>query len=325
MKASASMNTPVAPLGIIDIVHIPNVPLSLQPFTNGNLGPQSTFMNFITPGWFATYGTPIRAGRDFDDRDVKGAPSVIIVNEAFVRKFMPDRNPIGATVVFERGRDAPVSRTVVGVVGDAVYNSLRMEDAPTEYVPLAQADFPGQVPTDMTVSVRASAGSPMRLPRSLAAALTAVDGDLVFGFRPLTDQIGASLTQERVVAMLSGFFAVLALLLAGLGLYGLTAYGVACRRAEIGIRMALGSTGAGVVRLVVSRMAWLIVAGILIGVGVSAWASRFVATLLYGLDPRDLPTMVGAGAMLVIVGTVAAWVPALRASRLDPATVLRES
>jgi ABC-type antimicrobial peptide transport system permease subunit len=118
---------------------------------------------------------------------------------------------------------------------------------------------------------------------------------------------------------------VLALLLAGLGLYGLTAYAVACRRAEIGIRMALGSTGAGVIRLVVARAAWLVVAGILIGVGVSAWASKFVATLLYGLDPRDLPTMVGAGVTLVIVGIVAAWLPALRASRLDPATVLRES
>jgi predicted permease len=325
MKASASMNTPVAPLGIVDIVHVPNAPLSVQPFMNGRLGPHSTFVNFVTPEWFATYGTPIRTGRDFDDRDVKGAPSAIVVNEAFVRKFLPGRNPIGATVVFERGRDAPAPRTVVGVVGDAVYDSLRREDAPTEYVPLAQADFPLQVPIDMSISVRASAGSPMRLARTIAAALTAADPNLMFAFRPLTDQVGASLTQERLIAMLSGFFGVLALLLAGLGLYGLAAYSVACRRAEIGIRMALGSTGAGVVRLVVSRAAWLVAAGILIGVGVSAWASTFVATLLYGLDPRDPPTMIGAGVMLVIVGIVAAWLPALRASRLDPATVLRES
>jgi ABC-type antimicrobial peptide transport system permease subunit len=190
---------------------------------------------------------------------------------------------------------------------------------------LAQADFPLQVPIDMSISVRASAGSPMRLARTIAAALTAADPNLMFAFRPLTDQVGASLTQERLIAMLSGFFGVLALLLAGLGLYGLAAYSVACRRAEIGIRMALGSTGAGVVRLVVSRAAWLVAAGILIGVGVSAWASTFVATLLYGLDPRDPPTMIGAGVMLVIVGIVAAWLPALRASRLDPATVLRES
>jgi predicted permease len=323
-KAAASMNTPVAPGGILEIVHVPNAPLSLQPFTNGKLGAQSTFVNLVTPGWFATYGTPILTGRDFDDRDVKGAPSVIIVNEAFVRKFLPGKNPIGATVAFEHGKDAPVPKTVIGVVGDAVYNSLRTEDAPTEYAPLAQLDFP-QAPTEVTISVRASAGSPMRLARSIAAALTAVDRDLVFGFRPITDQVTASLTQERLIAILSGFFGVLALLLAGLGLYGLTAYAVACRRAEIGIRMALGSTGAGVVRLVVSRAAWLVVAGILIGVGVSAWASKFVATLLYGLDPRDLPTMVGAGVTLVIVGIVAAWLPALRASRLDPATVLRES
>ena len=324
-NAAASLNTPASPLGLIEMVHIPITALSLYPFTNRRLGANTTFANVLTPGWFAAYGTPIKAGRDFGDRDVKEAPAVIIVNEAFVRKFLAGKDPIGATVAFERGHDAPVPKTVIGVVGNAVYNSLRAEDAPTEYAPLAQLDFPAHMLSEMAISVRASAGSPMRLARSIAAALMAVDRDLVFGFRPMTDQVSASLTQERLVAMLSGFFGVLALLLAGLGLYGLTAYGVACRRAEIGIRMALGSTGAGVVRLVVSRAAWLIVAGVLIGVVVSAWASTFVATLLHGLDPRDPPTMVGAGVMLAVVGTLAAWLPALRASRLDPATVLRES
>ena len=324
-NAAASLNTPAFPMSLIETVQIPNSGLSLQPSTNRRLGPNTTFANVLTPGWFATYGTPIKAGRDFDDRDVKEAPAVIIVNEAFVRKFLAGKDPIGATVAFERGHDAPVPKTVVGVVGNAVYNSLRAEDAPTEYAPLAQLDFPAHMLSEIAISVRASAASPMRLARSIAASLTTVNRDLVFSFRPLTDQVSASLTQERLVAMLSGLFGVLALLLAGLGLYGLTAYAVACRRAEIGIRMALGSTGAGVVRLVVSRAAWLVATGILIGVGVSAWASTFVATLLYGLDPRDPATIVGAVVMLVIVGTVAAWLPALRASRLDPATVLRES
>src|SRR5439155_27371194 len=119
--------------------------------------------------------------------------------------------------------------------------------------------------------------------------------DIVVSFRRVRQQVDAVLPQERLVAALSGFFGALALLLAGLGLYGVTAYGVARRRAEIGIRMALGSTGAGVVRLVVSRAAGLVAAGVAIGVGVSAWASRFVSSLLFGLDARDPLTLAGAG------------------------------
>ena len=164
----------------------------------------------------------------------------------------------------------------------------------------------------------------MLLARSVAAALTAESPDLVFTFRPMTDQVSAALTQERVIAMLSGFFGALALLLAGLGLYGVTAYAVAQRRTEIGIRMALGAAPGGIVRLVLARVSLLIGIGVLIGVGVSAWATKFVATLLYGLDPRDPATLIGAAATLAAVGAVAGWLPAWRASRTDPAEVLRE-
>ena len=324
-KAGASLLTPVQGLGLVDIVHVPGVPLSFVPMTNGKLGNQSTFANLVTPGWFSTYGTPIKAGRDFDERDVKGAPAVIVVNEAFVRKFLPGTNPIGTTVAFEQGRSAPVPKTVVGVVVDSAYTSLRNGDVPIEYAPLAQFNFPSRPPNDFSVSVRASTGSPMLLARGIAAALTAVDGDLAFGFRPIADQVSASLTQERLIAMLSGFFGALALLLAGLGLYGLTAYAVSRRRAEIGIRMALGSTSGAVVRLVVGRTVWLVAAGVILGVGASAWASTFVATLLFGLDARDPATLLGAGIVLVAVGTATAWLPAHRASRLDPAIVLREN
>jgi predicted permease len=322
-SAAASMNTPAAGLGIVDIVHVPNVPLSFQPMRNGQLGPQTTFTNFVTPGWFGTYGTPVRAGRDFDDRDVKGAPPVIIVNEAFARKFLAGKSPVGATVAFERGQAAPVQKTVIGVVGDAIYNSLRMPTVPTSYNPLAQLDLPPRA--DLTVSVRASAGSPMLLARSIATALTTIDRDLVFGFRLMTDQVSGSLTQERLVALLSGFFGGLALLLAGIGLYGVTAYAVSRRRAEIGIRMALGAEPRGVVQLVLARVFWLVGAGLAIGGVASWWASRFVAPLLYGLEPRDPVTFVGAAVTLGAVGVLAGWLPAHRASRIDPAEVLRES
>jgi ABC-type antimicrobial peptide transport system permease subunit len=250
---------------------------------------------------------------------------VIIVNESFAKKFLAGRNPIGASVAFDQGRSAPVEKTVIGVVPNGVYNSVRNVDEAAEYAPLTQVDFFIPPSTDGVISVRAANGQPMLLARSVATALAAVDPELIFGFRSLDDQVNGSLTQERLVAVLSGFFGALALLLAGLGLYGVTAYGVARRRAEIGVRLALGSSSAGVVRLVVWRTAWLVAAGIVAGVGISAWASTFVATLLYGLDARDPLTFIGTAATLVVVGTVAAWLPAYRASRLDPAAVLRES
>jgi ABC-type antimicrobial peptide transport system permease subunit len=141
----------------------------------------------------------------------------------------------------------------------------------------------------------------------------------------MTDQVNASLTQERVIAMLAGFFGALALLLAGLGLYGVTSYAVSRRRTEIGIRMALGAQPSGVVRLVLARVALLVGTGLIVGTGVSLWASTFIASLLYGLAPRDRVTLVGAAVVLSAVGAAAGWVPAYRASRIDPAAVLRDS
>ena len=187
---------------------------------------------------------------------------------------------------------------------------------------LAQA--PGSGPSDRVIlSVRWSTGSPSVGVRSVAAALRAVDPNLVFTFRPLAEELDASLAQERMVAWLSGFFGGLALLLAGLGLYGVTSYAVSRQRAEIAIRLALGAPGRGVVRLVLSRVALLVGLGIAVGAGVSLWVSRFVATLLYGLDGRDPVTLAGAALTLAAVGALAGWLPAHRASRIDPLEILR--
>jgi ABC-type antimicrobial peptide transport system permease subunit len=130
---------------------------------------------------------------------------------------------------------------------------------------------------------------------------------------------------SRVLAILSAFFSALALVLAGLGLYGMTSYAVARRRAEIGVRMALGAAPASVVRLVLARVSMLIGAGLIVGGVANVWASTVIASLLYGLEPRDPQTLVGAATTLVAVGGLAAWLPAYRASRLDPAGVLRDS
>jgi predicted permease len=321
---SASMVTPIQGFGIVDLVRVPGGPTSMVPMQGGRLGERSTFANSITPGWFATYGMPLKAGRDFTRADMQTPSAVIVVNEAFAGKFLRGRDPVGATVSFD-GPAGPIVKTVVGVVGDAAYNSMREQGeqgVPIEYLPLAQGQIPPRV-NDMTISVRAASGSPTLLVRAITDTLTAADRDLVFSFRTMSDQIDASLVQDQLIALLSGFFGALALLLAGLGLYGMTAYAVACRRGEIGIRMALGSTRARVLRFVLSRAAGVVLAGVAIGVGLSLWASRFVTTLLFGIEPRDVPTLAVAALTLTVLALAATWLPAFRASRLDPASVLR--
>ena len=296
-------------------------------FVNGVVIPEqgqarSVHVNLVSPGWFKTYGTPFIDGRDLTANDKAGTPAVIVVNEAFAKKFTSGRNPIG-TKVRELGfpGSPPIEREVVGFVKDAVYRSLREPIPPTMYLPIAQH---AQPPVSMSLSIRSAGGSPALLTKSVASVLTDVNRDLAITFRPLADQVNASLIQERVVAILSGFFGGLALLLAGLGLYGVTSYAVSRRRTEIGIRMALGAAPGGVVRMVLQRVGLLVAIGVAAGVGVSLWASKFVTTLLYGLQPRDPSTLAIATLVIAAIGAMAGWIPALRASRIDPARVLRD-
>jgi putative ABC transport system permease protein len=171
---------------------------------------------------------------------------------------------------------------------------------------------------------RSTQTSPARLSRSIADALQRVDGDVTFTVRPYKQSIRANTTQERMLAMLSGFFGALALFLAGLGLYGVMTYAVSRRRTEIGIRMALGAGPAAAVRLVLLRAAVLVGSGVVLGAALSLWAVRFATPLLFGLQPRDPATLGGAAAVLAIIGATASWIPAARASRIDPSRVLRE-
>ena len=262
------------------------------------------------------------AGRDFTDADRAGAPRAMIVNRAFVAKYFGNANPIGRRLHEARtpiGNPAPIE--IVGVVGDAVYRSVRHGVPPTMYWPLAQEkEYPG----GLSLVVRAGAGSPTSLARSVEAAVMEVNRDLSLVVRPLSDQVDGALTRERLVATLSGFFGALALLLAALGLYAVTSYAVTRRQIELGIRMALGSTPGGVVRLVLGRVAVLVAGGVALGAAASWWAARFVESLLFGLTPRDPVTIAGAVVVLAAVGAVAGWLPAVRAARIDPAQVLRE-
>ena len=289
-----------------------------------------TFRNAVTPRWFAALRMRLVAGRAFTEADRRGAPAVVIVNESFVRHFLNGQDPIGRTVqrrvMFDRNRpDAvpPPVQEIVGVVADAIYdNNLRERVPPTMFEPLEQSEMSAVPQLDLTTR---TAGSPMAEARRIASAIRDVDANLSITFRPLADFVNASVVRERIIAMLAGFFGGLALLLASLGLFGLNSYTVERRRTEIGIRMALGAAPSGVIGLVLSGTTGLVAIGIIAGGTLSLWAAKFVGTLLFQIEPRDPVTLVGAAATLAVIAVVAAALPAYRASRIDPAAVLRES
>ena len=280
------------------------------------------YSNVITADWFATYGTKLVAGRDFDSRDHRASPAVAIVNETFRRRFLADGRTVGRHIRNPSPGQARPWLEVVGVAEDANYLTLRENVPPTMYVPLAQRPVTGSF-TFVTLSVRAANGRPAALARTVGDAVARVDPAIATTFTTLEQQLDAALIQERIVAVLSGSFGTFALLLSSVGLYGVTMYAVNRRRTELGIRMAIGAAPAQVVRLVLARVAVLIGLGVVIGAGASVWASRFVASLLYGLEPGDPVTIVASAAVLAATGALAGWMPAYRASRIDPAEVLR--
>ena len=287
--------------------------------------------NGITPGWMATFGTPLLAGRDISDRDGPGSPRVALVNQAFARKFLDGANPVGHTIHATREPGSPPFE-IVGLVADAVYRDVREPTLPTTYVPLSQSvdrslveDPAVTAPAVVTLSVRASSTHPGSLTKSVTAAIGEINPTLALTFEPLDNRLSGALTRERLLAILSASFGLLALVMAAVGLYGVTSYAVSLRQTEIAIRMALGATRASVVRLVLARVSRLVGAGIVVGLAIGAWASRFVATLLFGLEPGDPGTLVASAATLALIGAVAGWLPAHRASRLDPTRIVREA
>jgi putative ABC transport system permease protein len=320
-KAAISNLTPVSGMGWNNGIEVPGGPR----YSDREM---IVWFNAITPGYFATYGTALLAGRDFAATDREGAPLVAIVNQAFVEKYIGGEpaKALGRTVLpnqpGRRNGKATQSWQIVGIVESAAYRRPQDGKEPTLYMPVSQAeskDWPSAV-----LTVRSNAGRPSLLVKSVAAALGRVDRRVSLSFLPMSEQFEGKVVRERIIAILSGFFGALALLLAGIGLYGVTSYGVSRRRMEIGIRMALGADARTVIRLVLGRVAVLVGLGVVIGAAVSFYLSRFVQALIFGLEPRDPWTFVGATVVLGAVGGLAAWLPARRASRIDPIEVLRE-
>ena len=313
--AAASMITPGGGLAMTDLIE-----------TTGSAGlseqERMAFMNYVAPGWFATYGIPITAGRDFDANDTKGAQPVVIVNDAFARRYLRG-DAIGATVTYPRAREqrpATAKKVVIGIVGNTIIRSARDEMVPTMYVPLDQLEA---VPPSVSISVRTARVTPAALVPTVASALKPVDPNLMFRVMPLADSISASFALERLIAQVAALFGLLALMLSAIGLYGVTAYSVARQRRDIGIRMALGGSAVDIVRLVMSRLFRITAVGITLGGVLSLGTSTLVASLLFGLEPRDPLTFTVAAASLALVATAAALVPVWRATRIDPASVLR--
>lgn len=278
------------------------------------------YLNVVTPNFFATLRTPLIEGRDFDERDAAEIPRVAIINKSMARKFFPSVDPLGKTIRrFATATTLSAPIEIVGIVSDAKYGSLREDFQPIAYFPFAE------IPTITETSdllIRTTT-PPAAIESSVQGTILDVNKSIAIEFRPLAQQVGDSIAQERMLATLSGFFGGLALLLAMIGLYGLLAYLVLERQKEIGIRIALGAQRGAILRLVMSDVGRLLFAGIAAGIAI-AWATtRFMQSLLFGLQAHDAGTIVLAAGLLATVALGAAYLPARRAMRVDPMVALR--
>jgi predicted permease len=277
------------------------------------------FFNALSPGYFETLGTALIAGRDFNDGDTAGSPKVAIVNETTAQKFFGKASPLGHRLRYRGPRGWSDAHEIVGLVRDAKYRSLREAVPPTAYFPLTQSEDFGGANFEVRI-----AGSPGSLVNAIKSVMADVNPGLNLTFLPLSTQIAESLTRERLLATLSGFFGALALLLAAIGLYGVLSYNVARRRNEIGIRMALGAARARVLTMILGEAGWLAGAGLGLGLAGTLAATHLVSAFLYGLNPNDPATLAAAVALLLAVAGIASYLPARRAAMLDPMVTLRE-
>ncbi|HYL74093.1 MAG TPA: ABC transporter permease [Bryobacteraceae bacterium] len=277
--------------------------------------------NWISPGYFNALQIPLLAGRDFNDRDVASSQRVAIVNEAFARKFFGGGNPIGKT--FRMGA-APGQglqvHEIVGLVKNTKYQDLRENFPPIAFLPVSQDANPGPfvlfyIRSDSPLTAVISA-----LKRSIAE----VSPDINLEFHVLQTQIRESLLREQLMATLSGFFGILAAVLATIGLYGVMSYLVARRRNEIGIRMALGADRRAVLAMILREASVLLAVGLAAGAVLALVAGRVAGSLLFQLKPHDPATLAMATVLLAAVAIAASYLPAQRASKLDPMTALRE-
>lgn len=275
------------------------------------------YQNFISPGYLPTLRMPLLAGRNFTRADI-GSP-VAIVNQTFARRFFPGLNPIARSYLVGAPAAHPVE--VVGLVEDSKYFSLREENRPVAFLPLGQ-ERP-ELRHRQTLELR-TAIPPSELILPVRGAIAGVSSAIPMEFHTLADQVNDSLVQERLSALLAGFFGALALILAMIGLYGTFSHSVTQRQTEFGVRMALGAQPTSILTLVIRELIAVLAGGLAAGILISLATTRLLQQMLYGLAPRDTTTMVLAVGVLSAVALLAGYIPARRAMRVDPMTALRQ-
>ena len=272
------------------------------------------WINTVSPRYFKTLGIPMLLGRSFTARDTKSAPKVAIVNQTFARQYFGGENPLGRHIGF--GDTNGIA--IVGVVRDGKYKDVREKTPELVYVPFQQNPDPA-----MTLQVR-TVGDAAKVTAAVRREVQVVDANVpVYKVRTLEAQLDESLSQERLVATLSSWFGAFALLLAAIGLFGVLAYNVTRRTNEIGLRMALGAERGGVIWMVLREALLLVGVGVAIGVPLALVLAQSVSSLLYGLKPTDSLAISAAAVILFVVAAIASYLPARRASRVDPMVALR--
>jgi predicted permease len=268
----------------------------------------------VTPSFFAVLGIPLRSGRGFTDYDTQQAPHIALVNESLVRRFFPNENPIGKRI----GNNEAGWETIAGVVSDVKNQGLAQPPRPEMYFPAAQSE--------MTVArhlVVRAVGDPRALIAEVRDQVRAVDKNIPLTFTTMPEELSGLVSTQRFNSILLTVFAALALLLAAIGIYGVMSYLVTQRTQEIGIRMALGARRAHVLNLVVGHAFRLALLGVAAGVGLALALTRYLSTMLYGVSTRDAWTFCSVAFLLVAVALLASYIPALRATRIDPVNALR--
>jgi putative ABC transport system permease protein len=270
--------------------------------------------NQVSADYFQAMGIPLRAGRFLNDHDGKGAPLVVIIDEALARRDFPGENPIGKHIHFwNKGWE------IVGIVGGAKYWSLTGEPSPQIYLSYLQENW-----GSMSLVVRAQSGDPLRLTGPIRAELAAIDKNQpIHSFKTLEASVSELIAPQRFTTLLLAGFAALAALLAAIGIYGVMSYAVSQRTREIGVRMALGAQPRNVLRLVVGNGMILALTGVAIGLAGSYWLTRLMETLLFEVKPTDLLTFASVAIGLLVIALVACCIPARRAMKVDPLEALR--